>query len=415
MQNFLKNRSGNVGIAFALLAMPIVAAVSLSVDLGNLARTKSHAQQSLDAAALQAAIAAEAGASDEAILAKVNAVFNAEMELSDTSVAPGTYTALYGGVVAPVDGSRTYSFSATVPHTRYFKVGSAAGNTVAVATGIRKTPGDPVCLFALDPSAGRALKMSGSGILTATKCVVGAFSNAADAVYVGGASAVNVECVRSSGGIDATNGLTTTCAKNATNAGVTADPFAKIPEPTALAGSVTTCTSGNGKGKKSGGGTTCAAANTYTPGSYYNLSLKDTNKLEPGVYVIEGGLDIKGSVIGDGVTIFMKSGGITINGNADVTLTSPKSGDYSGILFMGADTNSSMQKFNGTGTMDLDGFMYFPSSEVQINGNSTTSATCLRVIAKTIDISGNSNVEFSCDTELGGRIYTVGGGYHYVK
>lgn len=84
--------------------------------------------------------------------------------------------------------------------------------------------------------------------------------------------------------------------------------------------------------------------------------------LGPGLYYVQGSLTIKGNIGGSGVTIFMANGGITINGNASLSLIAPKAPDLCGNPFMSARSSGAGHKFNENGATDLNGVLYFPAS-----------------------------------------------------
>jgi Flp pilus assembly protein TadG len=64
VQRFLRDRSGTVGMTFALLVIPLTAFVGLAVDFGRVYSVNSHTQYALDAAALAAGRAAQVESSD---------------------------------------------------------------------------------------------------------------------------------------------------------------------------------------------------------------------------------------------------------------------------------------------------------------------------------------------------------------
>ncbi|TIW06446.1 MAG: pilus assembly protein, partial [Mesorhizobium sp.] len=110
------------------------------------------------------------------------------------------------------------------------------------------------------------------------------------------------------------------------------------------------------------------------------------------------------------MTIFMADGGITVNGNGSLSLSAPQTGDYAGMLMMSARANASSHLFNGNGATDLNGVLYFPYGDLTYNGNNNgTSSSCMRIVADTIKMSGNSNIKSDCSAELGGREARVAG------
>jgi hypothetical protein len=95
-----------------------------------------------------------------------------------------------------------------------------------------------------------------------------------------------------------------------------------------------------------------------------------------------------------------------MNGNATVQLAAPTTGTYSGILFFGDRNNSgtSVNKFNGTASSKLTGDIYFKSQAVQYLGNFSGLDGCTRIIANTIEWSGNTTINQNCSAHGMGNI-----------
>ena len=131
-------------------------------------------------------------------------------------------------------------------------------------------------------------------------------------------------------------------------------------------------------------------------------------ELASGTYFISGGdFSINGNanVSGESVTIYLDGDArVSMNGTSTVNLTAPTSGEYSGILFFGDRENSGSQanKFNGTADATLTGALYFASQEVKYLGNFAGTSGCTRIVAGTIDWSGNADFSQDC-TSLGMR------------
>jgi hypothetical protein len=144
------------------------------------------------------------------------------------------------------------------------------------------------------------------------------------------------------------------------------------------------------------------------PGTYCNKTISGTVTLEPGTYVFKGGkinLGGNGSLSGTGVTIFLMDGAeLSMNANQSINLSPPDSGPYSGIVIYQARSNTTGMTINGGSNSSISGFVYAPGAQVTYNGNSDTASTaCLRIVADTIKMNGNSKVKSDCNKELGGR------------
>ena len=104
------------------------------------------------------------------------------------------------------------------------------------------------------------------------------------------------------------------------------------------------------------------------------------------------------NVQGAGVTIYLKgTARLQVDGSADVLMSAPTSGPYSGILFFGdRSALGGANIFNGTATSHLTGALYFPSQAVEYKGNFSGENGCTQVIADTVEWSGNTDIKADC-------------------
>jgi len=396
---------GNVAVATAVLALPFMAAIGLSVDFSNMNRTKSDLQAALDAAAMAIAIKVPSGLSDIELETLGNSHFaaHADMRLIQQGHIPQFR---FHGLVTDDDGMQHVTSSLKFPYRTFFA--DAAEFVAKADMGVRQfslvsrisvRTGDTACVYALSRTAPRAVEAAGNTSIIMDGCVVASNSAAEDAIYVGGSATLSADCLQSSGGIDATAGLSLDCASSRQNAWPLPDPFAHLrePMPPILLS----------EPKKS---------DTIVPsGRYWNLTLDGTKTLEPGIYYIDNDLDIKGTVTGEGVVFYIKNGSVTVNGDASLSLTAPTTGEYAGMLFISDAFNTSSHTFNGNGATDLNGYLYFPKGDLTYIGNNATSSNCLRIVANTVEMSGSSTLRSDCSAELGGREAKVSGPLHYTR
>jgi len=130
--------------------------------------------------------------------------------------------------------------------------------------------------------------------------------------------------------------------------------------------------------------------------------------LKPGIYYLDGGsLTVNGgaALTGDGVTlVFTSKNGknfatATINGNATINLTPPKTGGTAGIVIFG-DRNipvGTTFKFNGGSTQYLGGAVYVPTGTINFSGGASTSTSCTQLIGDIVNFTGNSALALNCN------------------
>lgn len=264
--------------------------------------------------------------------------------------------------------------------------------------------GGPACVLALSSIEFDALTFTGNTDVDLKDCNIMSNSSASQSILQTGSSTVTADCVYAAGGINHNSNMTTTnCSSPVENAAPSADPYSGLGVPANPA----SCTA-IPKFKPS-------TNITLTPGRYCgSMSLKGTVHFDPGTYIIDGGdLDANSGVeiTGTDVTIIMTGGGeIKFNGGAEINLTAPTSGTYSGVLFYQDRNDSGYQHvINGNSSSSFQGAMYFPSSEVKMLGSGSVAGGCLQLIADTIYFSGNSNFEHDCASAGTSEVSIVGG------
>ena len=78
---------------------------------------------------------------------------------------------------------------------------------------------------------------------------------------------------------------------------------------------------------------------------------------------------------------------------------------YAGITIYQEKANTAQLTINGGAGSLVTGFVYAPGAHVFYAGNSSMSGSgeCIRLVGKTVEMTGNSDVKADCTAELGGR------------
>ena len=130
--------------------------------------------------------------------------------------------------------------------------------------------------------------------------------------------------------------------------------------------------------------------------------------LASGIYYLDGGdLNVNGgaTLTGSGVTLVFtsqnRSGFATasINGNATINLTPPKTGGTGGMVIFGdrrMPTGTAFT-FNGGATQYLGGAIYLPKAAVSFSGGANASTNCTQLIGNTVTFTGNSGFALNCN------------------
>jgi Flp pilus assembly protein TadG len=395
LTRFCRAEDGNYAVILTIAMIPILSGVAGVVDFVGTSNDASVLQNSLDATALAIATEYDSGMTKPELQAFGAEFFNANME--DTTAGELEYLdqAVGFDVSAAAEGnSHIIGVSSSITHKGM--MGSPDFWRASRTSYVRVRPGEPACLLALDKQASGAVTIQGSTQVQMDGCVIAANSHATDAVSRGGSAKLDAECVSTVGG---TAGLSSStklaCGTPLEDQYASLDPLAGIGPP-----AYTACKSMPGGKTKS-----------LTPGTFCNKTWSGDITLDPGVYILRGGqvkLGGNGRLVGQGVTIFLMEGAtFDSNANEVIDLSPPTSATnpYAGITIYQEKANTAQLTINGGSGSLVTGFVYAPGAHVFYAGNSTMSGSgdCIRVIGKTVEMTGNSAVKADCSAELGGR------------
>jgi len=389
---FWASRRGNFAIATAVAMVPLMLGLAASIDLTGTSDDAAQLQNSLDAAGLAIGTKFQPTMSASDVQQLGQTFFAANMSTADAQELSGSVAAFQA---AASGDPGAYFISASSSIARPAFVSGMPAWKATRSASVKVKPGAQACVLALDQHADSAVSLQGSTNVAMSGCVIAANSDAADAVSRGGSAVVSAGCVSTVGG---TQGLTPpnatlSCGAPRENQYASFDPLADVVPP-----AYTLCLPvPNGK------------TVTLSPGTYCDKTLSGKITLNPGTYILRN-VTIKpggnGSLSGQGVTIFlMENSQLYINANEQVNLSPPTSGPYAGITIYQAHGNTQALTLNGGSGSVVSGFIYAPDAAITFAGNSDMNAqgSCLRLVADTVTMTGNSAVKADCTTELGNR------------
>ena len=382
----------------AIIAPAVIAAAGLSVETGYWYYLNSKAQNAADIASYAGAVSLRNGASVEQAQA-------AALSEAGNLGFSGGMGAVVEANIPPKSGAHINPNSIEVlidyPVPRFFSslFSKEAITGTSRSVSVFAIQAD-ACVLATDPIAAQALHLSGSASVSVNGCEFMSNSISSAAFYIEGASSLNVDCVNMVGTWGSNGGSYSMtlddCMAPRTHLSRAEDPYADVPVPSA-----DTC-------NNLGGGPPSDPM-IISPGpdgvrKFCNgLQLNANYVFEPGVYIIDGGdFRIKGNSIvsGDGVTFYLANGTeLDFNGNSTVTLQAPTSGNYEGLVFFGdrADTTSTHQ-INGTNSSSITGAIYATGADLVFTGDFSGLDGCMQLIAGTIEMTGNTTINSSCDS-----------------
>jgi Flp pilus assembly protein TadG len=377
---------------FALLLVPLMAIVGVTVDYSRANKLKSSLQNVLDSALLAGARDGSTNWTNVALN-----YFNANLSASDASVGTPSFT---------LNGVRAYvgSAGASVPTTFLGVMGIKSINVnVSGVASVRNNGGGYYCVMALNPTAQAALQLTGNASITinAPKCVIQVNSKNLDAVdMTGNAYIKSVEnCFV--GGLRKVGNSTITPQPDETCQPVP-DPFANYPRP-AIGG----CDYTNFK--VSGNKTLTLQPGVYCGGMNFSGSVDIT--FAPGLYVIKDGVitESGGNFTGNGVSMFLTGQGasVQLSGQANWHIVAPTGGSLPGFAIF-LDPNgptglaADFSSLSGQAELYFEGIVYLPKQQVTVSGGAVAFAPSpyTSYIGDTLRFVGNGELVINNDTSL---------------
>ena len=476
-------RDDERGMIFVFTAIFLVVALvvlALVIDLGNARQERRQAQVGADSAVLAGAEAIEAYGGSftgsttqwQAVVAQVKAYAKANFNVTDAmwsactdanalSYKPDAGTSCisadfssWPALSGPTEDTITKHLRVRIP-TQSVKTlfGSLAGtknlslqasasaaitrkHTLVTTNTTTQVAGGPCAICLL--GTGLTLDTTSNGDITVTGGSVIVDSTASTGAQAGPNSHVTVTVPGGSGYIIGGPGAPGNFnAKNSGNYSPAPSYHDAVPDPLA---NVPQC--GNGAP-----GTTnyCptnvvnnASASTLSPGIYNTISGSHT--LNPGIYVITGGITLTGNDLlqGDGVMLYLAcsnypspcsalpanqraGAGMTAKGNGAVRLnaptatqctTQPSVCNYVGLLMFSDRDNTQTATFRGNGSNEggshngSGGTIYMKSGDLDLRGNGFTLAS--QIVVGSMTFSGNpSSVVVAYDQPLNYTEYTT--------
>jgi Flp pilus assembly protein TadG len=314
----------------------------------------------------------------------------------------GGYTSDENAVRVTVSMQRSLAFSGM------FMSSAPTISATATATIV---PGGHFCVISKEDAAVTGIDITGA---TSVNLGCGMITNSTSlsAALAMGSSSVIASPIAAVGGIPASThwGAGTvlqpfTIAED--------DPFGSVPLPTP-----SNCTSFSFADNKPNGNPVTVDNPTGTRCFNTDINVKGNITLADGTYVLDGGAGMSMTNTGASLRcdhctfILMNSSGgsvgtVSLEGGK-LTLGSPTSGTYKGMLFyQSRDAASDMSvNINGNSSSSLEGALYFPNADMTFNGTTGMTTNCMQIVVKDVKFTGNSNIANTCDSTEGGKDFT---------
>lgn len=384
----MRDKRGAVLIYTAFATPVLIGSIGLSVDVAGWQAQKRQLQTIADSAAMGGALERIRSGTQASIepAAIIDATTNGYVATSDTLVVNNP----------PLSGSRTgngdsveviVSRETPTLFAHIIWSGTAFVSARAVAVGdINDT-----CIWALNKTKQSAIKVAGHALVD-LDCGIFDNSNDPDALTQSGSGCLSATNIKTVGGW----GADCVSVEPITGANPITDPLEHLQTPSNLPA----CN--NDTAVKVNGGESL----TLDPCIFtkpITIVSNGTLHFNPGLYVMDGaGINFSGdsTVTGTDVHFYLTenndspSESLNISAGADVTLKAGTTDDHNmaGILiYHDRDAGENVShNLTGGADMDLEGILYFPTTDVKFAGGSSLDINASMIIADEVDIVGNT-------------------------
>jgi hypothetical protein len=398
LRGLRRDEGGAVAIILGLTLSGLVGFAALAVEGAQWYATYRSVRTAVDAAAISGAVAYAAGdtsgySTEATAVAARNGYIDGTNSVTVAIHRPpstGPNTANNGAIEIIITAPQTPRLAALFY--------SSSVNISARAVAGAGTPS--MCGLALGSGNTTTVRLSGGAHVTLNQCGLGVNSTSTSSLTVSGGAVLTLSTLNLAGNYTTTPGATVNASGGIkTGAGTIADPYSGISVPT-----YSGCGGGTGKAVVHAASTQYLSPNVYCAG--LSISSDANVVFNPGTYIIAGGsLSISGAaqVSGTGVTIVLTSyngsyATVSISGGANVSLTAPTSGTFSGIAFYGdrnAPSGTSFA-FSGGSVETIVGAIYAPTYSLNFSGGNTSASPCMQLLAHDMSFSGGISLNNNC-------------------
>ncbi len=282
------------------------------------------------------------------------------------------------------------------PEPTYFLRALGVNSINVSARAVAYEGNGPNCIYVMDPTAASAMLTNGN-VNIQSSCGLLVDSSSSTGMTINGNVTIAAPTIGVVGNYSSNGNVSLTPTPKI---GVIAasDPLAYVTEPTVGSCAHTSFSLNGNIGSSSApyqlyAGTYCGGI-SVNGNSWLNFNA--------GTYILAGGgmlINGNSTMTGTGVTFYNTTGlggygAITLNGNSQANLSAPTSGSLAGILFFqdrAIPSSAAGSVINGNSSSTFDGAIYFATTSVTYNGNSSANGYSI-VVADKLTINGNSSL-----------------------
>ena len=385
-----RHQKGQVLILLVLGLTGLLGFIGLAVDGGHVLADRRQAQNTVDAAALSAAIARTYNQNyrDAAVnQIKKNGYSLGTDSLVEVNRPPsdGPYSCMHRP-----DCSDFIQVKLTTTITTWFApvvgVDSLTNQVSAVAQALKSTQ-EPFyggnAIVALSPTTCQAVAfesngntlVDNSGIFDNSNCNNNQPNNPQKAFYSTGNGTVETQYIKVVGGAfyePAKFNLDVPLATGAFQLPDIKDAYV-LPSPWC-----------GGQG-----GVDPLHPSVAHPGTYTDFPPDGVTSMEPGIYCVDS-LKIHEHLVGGNI-LFVLAGGVRMNHNAYISLKGRTQGEFKGLLMYMLPSREQQITIDGNIASEFQGLILAPRSQVTINGTGKPGNFVGQIVADTVVFSGDTD------------------------
>jgi Flp pilus assembly protein TadG len=397
LRRLFKNERGNALVIGAATMPLLIGAAAFAIDTIQIAVWKRQIQRAADSAAI-------AGAYAYAANTDVHDSVHHDLDNNNFPETTSPETITVGPAYGYTKTVRVQiTSSASLPFMKVFGVSATTLRGDATAA---LTDDGTFCLVSLYDGTSTGIDLGGNADVQ-LGCGMKTNSKSSSAVTITGSASLTATPIAAVGGIPASSKFGSGTTLQPYSA-AQVDPLAWVPNPDSH---MTNCSSQTLSGSNAAA-LAAAAVGGYICVAGIDIQPSDSVSLSNVTVIVNGGdANLKGDLTLNNGALIMSgpngaAGDINTNSQANITITAPSSGDYKGVaMYRDRRASTITLKVNGGSSSTIQGALYFPTSDLWYNGNSSMNTKCLQIVGRIITFKGGMSIQNACDPASGSSAF----------
>lgn len=408
LRRLFKNERGNALVIGAATMPLLIGAAAFAIDTIQIAVWKRQIQRAADSAAI-------AGAYAYAANTDIHDSVHHDLDNNNFPITTAPETITAGPAYGYTKTVRVQITSAaSLPFMKVFGVSTTTLRGDATAA---LTDDGTFCLVSLYNGTSAGIDLGGNADVQ-LGCGMKTNSISSAAVTISGSASLTASPIAAVGGIPASSKFGSGTTLQPYSA-VQVDPLAWVPDPNAAGNNHMTNCSTSTLSESNYAALAATAVNGYLCVAAVDIKPNNTVTLSNVTVIVNGGdANLQGTLnLTNGALIMTapdctsgatscSAGDIKTNAQADINITAPSSGDYKGVaMYRDRRASTITLKVNGGSSSKIQGALYFPTSDLWYNGNSSMDTKCLQIVGRIVTFKGGMSIQNKCDPATGSEAF----------